>query len=349
MKERVFYADLIRACAILMVVACHVYAPVCADMNQYSTTAWWMFNLLNALTRSCVPLFFMISGKFLLGSTREESYGCFLLRRFPRLLVPFFIWSMIYAYDEARLHGVPFHFTVSAHQFLREPTEYHLWFMYAILELYLLAPFLRRFVQSAKIREAEWLLVLWMGYLILKFFYPRYVGLGPSVSLLCYGGYFLLGYELDRTENPRTAQMVLGSVAIGCVNAIATYHRMRQNNGYIDESFYNYSAPLVAIQAGLAFLIFKNWAKSRYFSTGRAWRNVVTTISRESFHVYLIHVLFILAFANGEFGLRLTVNSGGTPFIGVPVIFFLMLASSLTLSFLLRKIPIVSKVLLLPS
>ena len=141
-----------------MVVVSHVFAPVSAGLNEYPRAVWWVLNLLNSSIRLCVPLFVMISGKLLLGSAREEPYLQFLWRRMSRLLPPFFVWSMIYAFQESRLQGADFSLSDSLLQFLRGPTEFHLWFMYMILGVYLVAPFLRRFVRAALPQE---LTTLW--------------------------------------------------------------------------------------------------------------------------------------------------------------------------------------------
>ena len=50
---------------------------------------------LNSLFRSCVPLFVMISGVFLF-PVRDE--GAFFRKRFSRVLVPFVVWCVIYAF-----------------------------------------------------------------------------------------------------------------------------------------------------------------------------------------------------------------------------------------------------------
>ena len=50
---------------------------------------------LNSLFRSCVPLFVMISGVFLF-PVKDE--GAFFRKRFSRVLVPFVVWCVIYAF-----------------------------------------------------------------------------------------------------------------------------------------------------------------------------------------------------------------------------------------------------------
>jgi surface polysaccharide O-acyltransferase-like enzyme len=343
-ENRIFYVDAARACAILFVVASHVFAPVCRNSQEYALPVWWVFNLCNSIIRLCVPLFVMISGKLMLGSEREESYLRYAQRRFPRIVIPFFVWSMIYAYEESKLQGTSFNLGHAFWQFLNGPTEYHLWFMYMILGLYLVAPFLRQFAQQAERKDLEVLLLLWLGWLTVQFLSPLYAGSSPALTLVDYGGYFLLGYYLDQITLRRAKIPLLIFLAVGIVlfNAGGTYLLMAANNGTPTETFYTYVAPLVALYAASIFLILKS-LDYNHLLAGRAWmRNAITWLSLESYNVYLMHALFLWIFVKGQWGFVLSEKTGNSPFLGVPLTTAVVLLVSLGVSFLLRKIPVVA-------
>src|SRR5439155_26041045 len=120
----------------------------------------------------CVPVFVMISGKLLLGSNRQEPYLRFVARRCAKVVPPFFSWYMIYRFSNSRLFGTGFAPGQWVLDFLQGLTPYHLYFMYIILGLYLVAPFLRRFVQSAARSELTAVVLLWLCYLTLQFLRP---------------------------------------------------------------------------------------------------------------------------------------------------------------------------------
>jgi surface polysaccharide O-acyltransferase-like enzyme len=343
-KERVFYVDMIRCCAALLVVLSHVFAPVCAGMNDYPLGEWWVFNFLDSVIRPCVPLFIMISGKLLLGSTREEPYLHFVRRRYGRLIIPFFVWSMIYAYLEARMDKSPFEAGDAMLRFLQGPTEYHLWFMYLILALYLLAPFLRRFVQVARPGEMKALLILWFGFLTVQFFFPGFAGSGPAVILLNYSGYFVLGYFLDSVKIKRVDWLILITFFIVLFNALGTYLLTIQASGTLDEKFYSGYAPLVAIYGAFFFLILKN---IRYDSglLSHPWpRALATRMSRESYNLYLIHPFFIWLFTQGLLGVVLSEDTGPSSLVGVSLTAAAVLFCSLGAAVLFKKIPIASRI-----
>jgi surface polysaccharide O-acyltransferase-like enzyme len=347
MTDRVFYVDVIRAYAILLVVVSHVFAPVCAAMNSYPLAVWWVFNLLDSAIRLCVPLFVMISGKLLLGSEREEPYLHFLWRRFSRLAAPFFVWSMIYAYQEARMQQTDFSLGESLLQFLQGPTEFHLWFMYMILGLYLVAPFLRRFVRAAAPAELTALLGLWLGFLSYEWLFPGSAGSGPATTLVNYGGYFLMGYWTDRASPRLTKRrpLMLISLAIVVFNAVATYYLMAHNGGILDEKFYGGVAPLVSIYAAAFYLILKGIDYNALQSAKPWFGRLVMRFSLESYNIYLVHVFFLWLFIKGSLGFVLSEATGGNPLIGVPLTAAAILACSLGLSALLQKIPLVSRLL----
>src|ERR1019366_5112716 len=149
MKDRLYYVDAARCCACLLVVASHVFAPICAGMHHYSSTTWWFFNLFDSVIRPSAAIYVMISGILFLGSSRDDGYFTFVWKRYAKLLPPFIVWSFIYAFYESYGNVESFRWGHAALQILQGPTSYHLWFMYMILALYLVMPILRRFVQAA--------------------------------------------------------------------------------------------------------------------------------------------------------------------------------------------------------
>jgi len=80
-----------------------------------------------------------------------------------------------------------------------------------------------------------------------------------------------------------------------------------------------------------------------------SWRRAaVTRLSLESFNIYLNHVLFLWVFAGGQLGFVLTRDTGGSALIGVPLLALAMLTASLALSPLLKKLPYLSRLLVIP-
>ena len=345
MKTRAFYVDTVRAFASLLVVVSHVFAPVCAGMNLYSRPAWWLFNLFDSVIRPSAALFIMISGKLFLGSQREDSYFRFVWKRYSKIFLPFFTWSMVYALYNAREQDAPLSIGQAAISFLRGPTEYHLWFMYVILGLYLLMPAMRWFIRSVPPGGVTAAIVLWMGYLAFRFLYSHGARPGAAGLLFSYGGYAVLGYALDKVESlhKKIGWCFFLWITIVLINAAGTYLLTLEDGGILNEKLYFGAAPLVAIQGGLMFLLLKNINENSILYRTECLRAWVTNLGQHSYNVYLNHALLIWLVTKGTFGFVLSHDTGPSPVIGVAVTSAVVLAAALGLSMVLRRIPIVSK------
>jgi len=122
-----FGIDFARVVACLMVIVVHVAAT-----NFYTfSDKWWATNFWDSLTRGCVPLFLMISGALLLN--KDESLGVFIRKRFSKIIPPLLFWSLAYLALNNYRHVEP----LTIMQIFLGPAMYHLWYLYAILGLYL--------------------------------------------------------------------------------------------------------------------------------------------------------------------------------------------------------------------
>ena len=151
--RRMAELDLLRCLAILMVVTLHAAAPLLSDPSLLGTPAWYFCLLLDPFSRTGVPIFFMLSGFLLLRDPRTLQVGPFYRRRLPRLAVPLVLWNLIYALADAWSARRPFSPLEYLEGLLDRGCYYHIWFIYLLVGLYLLAPFLKRIVDHASGRE----------------------------------------------------------------------------------------------------------------------------------------------------------------------------------------------------
>ena len=88
--------DALRSIAMLMVILLHstsMYIEKGLNENFVSVEFWYA-NLINSLSRVCVPTFIMISGRFLLG--RDEGFFLSYKKRATKLIPPLVIWTIVY-------------------------------------------------------------------------------------------------------------------------------------------------------------------------------------------------------------------------------------------------------------
>lgn len=167
--QRIAYFDVLRILATFAVIVLHLSAQHWADTDVYSR-AWQAFNLYDSAVRWAVPVFVMISGALFLSGS--QSIGHILKKNVSRLVTAFIFWSALYAVFMVNFEGCPT--TLILQQFLNG--HYHMWFLFMIVGLYLIVPFLRPIVRDEKLLRYFLLLTL-----IFTFLLPQ---IASAVSLL---------------------------------------------------------------------------------------------------------------------------------------------------------------------
>jgi len=156
--KREVWVDWLRVFACLLVMVVHSSEPFYLD--GYDTLILTDADLIwasaiDSAARMSVPLF-VIASSYLLFPLRYSS-GEFFKRRAVRILIPFVVWSVVYAL----CYGDPltnlstlllnFNFTAS-----------HLWFVYMLVGIYILMPILSPWAKDVSKKELKVYLALWL-------------------------------------------------------------------------------------------------------------------------------------------------------------------------------------------
>ena len=200
-SDHLDWVDGTRSLAALAVVLLHAAAPAVTDHSLLGESAWWIANVLDSATRWCVPVFVMLSGALLLAPAQQaESWLAFYRRRFSRLLIPLVFWSGFYlAYDFYRslAEGRAWNGEGVLHLLLAGKPYFHLWYLFMLPGLYLLAPLLRQLLTLLHRRQLVWCCTAILGlacanrlFTLTRADEPVFAG----VLFLPYLGYFLAGY-----------------------------------------------------------------------------------------------------------------------------------------------------------
>lgn len=137
--------DLIRVLAVCLVVLTHSCVPVLHQGGNVNLTT----NVLESLSRPGVPLFLMISGALMLNENKQKSTRDILLSA-KNMLILTLVWSFIYAIITGVVAPLASGQSVSAmYVAIRFAFgNYHMWYLYMLIGLYVSAPFLRCFVKK---------------------------------------------------------------------------------------------------------------------------------------------------------------------------------------------------------
>ncbi len=301
--------DLLRVLAIYMVVQIHTgeFYYIGPDGVVLNTPAAHWVGWLNSLCRACVPLFVTISGWFLFPVGDERI---FFRKRFSRVLVPFIVWCAVYAFyfylrGEATLRGALL-------DILHIPVNFgtdvgHLWFVYMLLGLYLLAPVLSPWAVSASRRSMERFLALWLlasALPYIHFIFPAFLGEAywdASPTLYYFSGfigYVVLGAYLRRFHAGRTPAMTrvfaLLLITVGyAITAGGFLHRLSTQVRVRDlELTWEFTTLNVAMMTAGLVLLLKNLQPAQ--PQGAPWR-LVRDLSKQSYGIYLAHIIVLNA------------------------------------------------------
>ena len=94
--KRVEYVDLLRVIAILSVIAIHTNTLIRDHYFTSKKIYYIILTCLDSVTRAGVPLFFMITGFFVLSSDKSEKYIDFIKKMIKKMVIPFVLFSFIY-------------------------------------------------------------------------------------------------------------------------------------------------------------------------------------------------------------------------------------------------------------
>ncbi|MYN13307.1 acyltransferase family protein [Pusillimonas sp. TS35] len=250
--------DTARVAACFMVVLLHVAARNFSVFDD----RWWASNFYDSITRSCVPLFLMLTGVLLLN--KQEALRDFFRKRFVRVLPPLLFWSLFYMAWNA-WHGEgygPWYGWLRA--VANGPVTFHLWYLYAIVGIYLFVPFLRKIWHATGPAEKKIYLGLWVAVSC----WPTVrTLLGIETDLLeVYGagnffglaGYLFLGayvYECFQRQGDKRRYVLVnaGLFAVFAVLTMLATYAYSLREGAPDPLFYDYLSPFVLASSVCAF------------------------------------------------------------------------------------------------
>jgi surface polysaccharide O-acyltransferase-like enzyme len=164
-ENRVVWVDWMRVAACFMVILVHSTEPfyLGGDGAQILTLsdAYWA-SFFDSFVRSCVPLF-IVASIYLLFPLQQQSANEFFKRRAVRVLVPFLVWTLVYALvwgePVQNFRDLIFNFCYACG---------HLWFVYMLVGVYMLMPLLSPWAEKVSKRELQ----MYLGICLFTTLFP---------------------------------------------------------------------------------------------------------------------------------------------------------------------------------
>ena len=339
LTSREIELDLLRVLACFAVIMVHI-CGMKTHVLPLSDRNWAHLTFIAALQTWQVPVFVMISGRFFLEPTKERPLLVIWKRYIWRLVLAFIVWNVVYQisflllgqYDSLNWKGIIM-------QVLEGP--YHFWYLFMMIGLYMIVPFLQRITASKQL--SEYFIILFLIFAFLTKYGTEIPVIGTYLSsvltksnfyfALGYSGYFVLGYYL--WKYPVSDKYEIPLYILGLILIIVAAAGTTAKSVWIGEHkdwFSQYLTPNVAIDSTAVYTFFIKRV-SRFQFTERA-SNIIVMLSTYSFGVFLVHALVIE-------GINLLHLSPimASPFFTVPVLAILVFVISNIIVALVRKIP----------
>jgi surface polysaccharide O-acyltransferase-like enzyme len=291
--KRVLWADIARIIAIYLVMVVH--STVLPERLTNTTPLFILF--VFAAAKTCVPLFVMLSGTFLL--TKEESYPVFIKKRLLRLLIPWIFWTIVFTVWNVVTQQIQIS---SFREFLHAMQTVFIgfWFLPMLFGLYLFTPALRILFLSRKDREVLIVIILWFFCLSFLPFvhntnaFPMISDNGLVRQVLQYSGYFLIG---GLFASSRITFAGLTGFFIFCFGITWTVfgvvHMTLANKGGFVGNYFDYVAPGVAIATTGAYCFLQRFGLIIETKLSvKQWERIVS-ISKLTLGIYLVHHFFV--------------------------------------------------------
>ncbi len=325
------WASNLRVIATISVILLHVAAKMLYEFGHIPENQWWVGNIYDSFVRFSVPAFFMLTGALLL--PKVEDLNVFLRKRFFRILPPFLFWNAIYLtyhlwlQTKAEFPFLPT-FDFIAQKMLKG-SEWHLWFVYAIIGIYFIVPILRRWLQTAPNKEIHYF--LWIWGILLLFKIEAFAPYQPAIHLPYFAdfiGYVVLGYYLSTRTFKISQQpfLLLGIILLGIGFTIVATFFMSKSEGQFYEYFYGYLSPNVLLVSVAIFLLVQR-SKA---PTNAFLKSFVRVMDKYSFGIYLVHYLVLNIFEYNGLTWRIT-----NPIISIPFITVACIGISLSIIYVL--------------
>lgn len=298
--EREYNYDLLRVVSMLAVIVIHVSALWVNGFSEYISEGMEIKELTspisaciyNTISRFAVPCFIMLSGAFILDDERTENYQEFYSKKLMKIGIPTVIFSILYI-----LYKIPINFIKEqsgiavAISLLKDVVKgspfYHMWYLYMLIGIYLLAPVVFRFKNSISYKDFRKIVYIFLIVASLS----KWTGsvrvnwdVGQAFEYL---GYFMVGYVIRKDvpkSNYKGFLFILMGVIIEIITAFIEYEFQIKRG--IAESDLKFGivgpyCPMIVIASLLIFIGF-TMLDIKY----NRW---ISKLAKMSFIIYLFH------------------------------------------------------------
>ncbi|MCA1945363.1 MAG: acyltransferase family protein [Desulfovibrio sp.] len=303
--ERQYGLDVLRCISIYYAVIAHAAAVLLTYPDRLDR--WFTGTIITAIAFLNIPSLLMITGALMLSpraAAKEPTPGVFYRNRLGKLAIPLVAWSFLYYVRNHFTEGTSVFVPTFLKRLATITMEGHLWYLYMLLGVYLVLPFVRA-LDIPRQRSLGW----WLVGVIFSLHVANFASLAAwglplyhkfsDDFISIYLGYVVLGWLLYSGPVPsrRLTPLLLLILVGGVVGTVwlqyeHTFVDLREDNIY-----FQHFSPFHIATGVSCFLLFRQapWRFSPF------WARWLLSLSACSYGIYLVHIL-VLQFFTGVIG-----------------------------------------------
>lgn len=331
MTKKDYNLDILRIISMVLVIVIHVANYYCRAFYDINAFSYFGAVVFNSVARVSVPIFFMISGALLLNKDYDVKKN---KKRICKNIITLIIFTIVYLlWDYLYMNKT----NINIIGLITSPERKMLWFMYAIIALYISLPFIKAMVNGMdeyldKLFVKLWLLLCGVVYLLKSCLSLDLDYLVPIVGGTYYLGYFVVGYLIYKyQDNLKMKIKPMIWIIIFALSSLITIFLTFVISLYKQTYFSSllaYRSLFIMLSSIAVFALV-------YFNIKAKESKSISFLAKHSFGVYLVHGFLLNVLMN------LLPYKDINSLIGVPICVIILLVGSLIIVMILKKIPVI--------
>jgi len=343
--KRLVHYDLVRVIAIFAVIVVHLSGSLYRVTAPITSFNWQVSNAYSTSGKFSICIFMMVSGMLFLNPKKSITIKALFRKNILRIVSAFIFWSAVYAlfglWIKVQMNGYSDGYI---HSFFIDLVtgNYHMWFCYMIIGIYIIVPFLRVISSDENLMKYFLLLsIIFVSTIPVLQQLPDAVSAPITIVVsqlrlnfvLGWVGIFILGYYLSYCNITKKAEItsyILGILSLILTIILNSLLSIRNNQNY--EGLYELTNINILLTAVAVFIFFRLHVSKVDFSERS--KKLILLLSECSFGVYFIHVFLIIIFQQYALAQKLY-----NAVIAVPVLSAGVFILSTVIIYFFRKIP----------
>ena len=284
--------DLLRILCAIGVILIHVTGTYIGNsttlINQNKEINYTLIEaFFDCIGRFAVPVFLMLTGVFTLSNPKNKNFSYFYKKSIKNIFVPTIIFTILYI-----IYQIIISFTFKdislksiRYNVIHGEPYYHLWYMYMLIGVYMLIPFIIRLKDDIGIKRFKMVSILFFPIAILSLWTTEFKFNWNFGMSFLYCSYVMIGYIISKNVKNKSLIKFIIFLILGILLEIFATYKVNDiilkgiSFSELKYTIQGQESPIIAIASVFIFIAFSNLEIKQNFYF----------ISNLTFYIYLIH------------------------------------------------------------